>query len=169
MLFQLAIRLSAPPYHPSSTDDQNTAKEQKLIKQCLLPPPHRLSTQSSQYQNWKANKCSILTLIELGPPVLESSTGSQNFMPSTDSEPKFYKTRIENWLPIRIQSRIILIGNPQSLLERIFKVLYNHPWSFGITLETFHFPRTVQVLSNTTPITQSSINPHNNKNQPSLT
>ena len=28
----------------------------------------------------------------------------------------------------------------------------------GITLEAFYFPETVQVLSNPTPITQSSIN-----------
>ena len=38
--------------------------------------------------------------MELGPPVSESSTKSQNFMPPTDFELKFYKTRIENWLPI---------------------------------------------------------------------
>ena len=43
--------------------------------------PHRFSAQSSQYQYWKANKYSILTVTELGPPVSESSTGSQRFMP----------------------------------------------------------------------------------------
>ena len=46
-------------------------------------------------------------------------------------------------------------------------VLYTHPYtypeSFGITLETFHFPETVQVFSNPTPITQSNINPQKNK------
>ena len=67
------------PHRPSSTEDSSTAKEQKLTKQCFLQ--HRFSMQSSQYQYWKARKYSILTVIELGPPVSESSTGSQQFMP----------------------------------------------------------------------------------------
>ena len=54
------------------------------------PPRHRFSTQSSQYQNRKANKYSNLKVIELGPPVTKSSIGSQNFMPSPDSEHKFH-------------------------------------------------------------------------------
>ena len=37
--------------------------------------------QNSQYQYWKASTYSILTVFELGPPVSESSTGSQNLMP----------------------------------------------------------------------------------------
>ena len=31
----------ATPHHPSSNDDSSTAKEQKLTKQCFLPPPPR--------------------------------------------------------------------------------------------------------------------------------
>ena len=68
-----------------------------------MPPsltPHRLSTQSLQYQNWNANKYSILTVNELGPPVLESSARISKFYAPTDSEHKFNKTEIENWLPI---------------------------------------------------------------------
>ena len=164
----------------------------KLTKQCFLSRPHRFSTQSSQYQNWKVNKYSIrepfiinysfiikmttksemgdaviiwllskflfhlfsfacwrikflfsifffqlqflfflpvmtnnqtkcgiyekiamwagmmnewlimssLMVIVLGPPVSEFSTGSQIFMPPADSEQKFWKMEIENWLPI---------------------------------------------------------------------
>ena len=34
-----------------------------------------------------------------------------------------------------------------------FKVLYTHPQSLGITLESFHFPEAVQVFLNPTPIT----------------
>ena len=52
----------------------------KITKQCVLSPPHWFSTQNSEYQNWKGNKYFILTIIELGPPGSESSTGSQNFM-----------------------------------------------------------------------------------------
>ena len=76
--FQLA-RLTASSHRPSSTEDSSTAKEQKLTKQCFLP--HWFSTQSSQYQYWKARKYSILTVIELGPPVSEFSTESKQFMP----------------------------------------------------------------------------------------
>ena len=80
--FQLAlIRLSAPSHHSSSTEDSSIAKEQKLTKQCFLPPHHRFSTHSSQYQYWKARKYYILMVIELGPPVSESSTRSKQFIP----------------------------------------------------------------------------------------
>ena len=63
-------------------------------------PPIQLSTKSSQYQNWKANKYSILTVIELGPPVSESSTRISKFYTPFDSEHWFNKTGIENLLPI---------------------------------------------------------------------
>ena len=39
-------------------------------------------------------------VIELGLPVSEPSTGSQNFPPPTDSEHKFHKMGIKNWLLI---------------------------------------------------------------------
>ena len=63
-------------------------------------PSHRFSTHTSQYQNWKANKYSILTVIELGLQVLNSSTRISKFYAPTDSEHKFDKTEIENWLSI---------------------------------------------------------------------
>ena len=37
---------------------------------------------------------------ELRPPVLESSTRISKFYAPTDSEHKFNKTEMENWLPI---------------------------------------------------------------------
>ena len=56
--FQLALNNNfCPPDNPSPTDDLNIAKEQKLTKQCFLPPSHQFYTQSSQYQNFK-NKIS---------------------------------------------------------------------------------------------------------------
>ena len=57
---------------------------------------HQFSTQSLQNQN----QYSILTLIELGPPVSESSTRILKFYALTDSEHKFDKTEIAYWLPI---------------------------------------------------------------------
>ena len=46
------------------------------------------------------NMYSILTVNELGPPVLESSARISKFYAPTDSEHKFNKTEMENWLPI---------------------------------------------------------------------
>ena len=64
--------ISTAPHHHSFIDDSSTAKKQKLTKY-FSPLPHQFSTQSSL--------CSILMVIELRPPVSESSTGSQNFIP----------------------------------------------------------------------------------------
>ena len=82
----------------------------------------------------------------------------------------FHKAGIENWLrvePAAWESPILgtcsRTNNGTSL-----KILYTHPQSLGTTLETFHFPETVRVFSNSTPITQSSINLQKNKNQPPL-
>ena len=61
-----------------------------------LSPSYLFFTQSSQYQNWKANKYSILTINELGPPVLESLTRISKFYAPAGSEHKFNKTEIEN-------------------------------------------------------------------------
>ena len=44
----------------------------------------------------------------------------------------------------------------------------SHSQSLGTILEILNFPETVQVFSNPTPITQSSISLLENKNQPSL-
>ena len=104
--------------------------------------------QSWQYQIWKANTYSIqLTVIELGPPVSESSTRFSKFYDTTDSEHKSHKTRIENWL-----SKGLELGFPwlktycynhytlfNSMMGSI-KLLYTHPQSLGTILETFHFP-----------------------------
>ena len=74
------------------------------------PPPHRFSTQSSQYQNWKANKYSILTVNELGPLVLESTARISKFYAPINSEHKFNKTEIENWLPLGYNLRSSWLG-----------------------------------------------------------
>ena len=112
MRFQLVLNKSFCPTPPPLIPQRlKHSQITKITKQCFLPPPHWFSTQSSQYQNLKANKWFILTVIELGPPVLESSTGSQNFRP-----PLIFNTNGNRALPThRIQSGIVLIGNPHSL------------------------------------------------------
>ena len=103
MWYQLALNKTfCPILSPSPTDNNSTNKEQKqkLTKQYFLHSPHLFSTQSSLYQNWKGNKYSILTLIEPGRPVLESSTRFLKFYVPTDFRQKFHKTGIKNWLLI---------------------------------------------------------------------
>ena len=79
--FQLALNktysFTPPPLIHRRFKQHQRTKINK--KQCFLP--HWFSTQSSQYQYWKARKYSILTVIELGPPVSEFSTESKQFMP----------------------------------------------------------------------------------------
>ena len=48
------------------------------------------------YQSWQANKYSFLTVIELGPPVLESSTKISKLYALIDYKHKFHKAGIEN-------------------------------------------------------------------------
>ena len=101
MRFQLALyKTFCNTPTPSTTDDWSTAKEQKLTKQCFMPPHHRFSARRPQCQYWKANKYSILTVTELEPPVSESSTRIWKFYAHNNSELKFHKLGIENWLPM---------------------------------------------------------------------
>ena len=49
-------------------------------------------------------------VIELRPPVSESSTESQHFMPTTNSEHKSRKMEIENWLLIGFNLGLFWLG-----------------------------------------------------------
>ena len=101
LLIQLALNKTFCPTPPPFIHRQlKHRRRTKLTEQCFLPPPHRFSTQSSQYQNWKAKKYSFLTVIEPGLPVSESSTWTRDIMPPTDSEHKFHETGVKNWLLI---------------------------------------------------------------------
>ena len=93
MLFQLTLKKAPPPLiHRPLKHHQRTRINKTMLS--APPPPHRFSTQSLQYQYWKVNTYSILTVTELVPSVSESSTGSQTF------EHRFHKRGIENWLPV---------------------------------------------------------------------
>ena len=81
------------------------------------------------------------------------------FYAPTDSENKFRKTGIEKQLPIGFNLALITTTLCSTTNGGNLKVLYTHTQCLGITLETFHFPETVPVLSNPTPISQRSINP----------
>ena len=101
MCFQLVLNKTfCPTWQPLTYRQLKHYQRTKINKPMFLPPPHRFSKQISQYQDWRANKYSILTVIELGLPVSESSTRISKFDVATDSEYKFNKTKIENWLPI---------------------------------------------------------------------
>ena len=49
-------------------------------------------------------------VIELGPPMSVSSTKISKFHALTDSEHKFHKVKIKNWLPIGFQVGVPLLG-----------------------------------------------------------
>ena len=151
MRFQLVLNKTFCP-NPQPLIQRQLKQRQitKINKTMLfapsLPPPFSvLATRRSQNQNWKANKYSILTVNELGPPVLESS----KVYALTDSEHKFNKAEFENWLPIGHNLGSSWLGT-------------------AFITATFHFPEPVPVFPNATTITQSSINPQYNKNQPPL-
>ena len=104
MRFQLALNKTLCPNPQSLTHQQGKQRQRTKINKTMLSPPslspHWFSTQSLQYQNSNTNKYSILTVNELGAPVLVSSAGISKFDAPTGFEHRFNKTEIENWLPI---------------------------------------------------------------------
>ena len=92
------------------------------------PPPHRFSTQaqSSQYQNWKANKCSIITVNEQGPPVI-----SNFLLPLIlNSNLQFNKTKIENCPPIGYNLGSPLLRARSYNHYTMFIRYWREPWGF---------------------------------------
>ena len=63
-------------------------------------PSSVFQTQSSQYEYRKAYEYSILTVTELRSPRVRVLCWVLTVYATTDSEHKFHKTGIENWLPI---------------------------------------------------------------------
>ena len=109
------------------------------------------------------NKDSVWTAIELGPPASESSTKISKFHAPTNSEHKFHKARIENWLPIEFKP-----GSPWLRIRT-----HNHQlgtcWVGVLLLGTrSSTTETVQLFQNPTPITQSGIGQQWNKTQTTL-
>ena len=94
--------------------DKAWKKENMNQNNAFCLPLIGFSTQSSQYQIWKGNMYSILTVIELGPPVSKSSTWISKFYDPTDSEHEFYERKIKNWLSIGFE------------LESTWLVTYRH-------------------------------------------
>ena len=105
MRFQPALNKTfSPNPQPFNQRQIKQCQRTKINKTMLSDPSHpsyRFSTQRLQYQNLNANKYSILTVNELGPPVLKSSARISKCHAPTDFEHKFNKTEIVNWLPKR--------------------------------------------------------------------
>ena len=83
-----------------------------------------------------------------------------------DPDHKFRNKILENWLLMQIDlispnwEPTVITTTPYSInVGRSLKVWCNYSYSLGITLETFHFPETIQMFLNPSPITQSSIKP----------
>ena len=132
-------------------------------------------TKSSQYQIWKANTYYILTNgNRTWTAMSESSTRISMLHDPTDSEQKFHKTRIENWLStgfelgipwVRIYSHnhytmhgLLLISWMRSLkLLSIFKVL-EKSWRLFNSLKLY------KRFQNPHPVPRAASDP--NKTQP---
>ena len=104
IIFQLTLNKTFCPNPQPLTHQQGKQRQRTKINKTMLSSPslspHWFSTQSLQYQNSNTNKYSILTVNELGAPVLVSSAGISKFDAPTGFEHRFNKTEIENWLPI---------------------------------------------------------------------
>ena len=136
--FQLALnKIFCTNPQPLTHRQLKQRQRTKINKAMLSVPslsPHRFFTQSLRYQNWNANKYSILTVNELGPMVLEFSARISKFYVPTDSEHKFNKTEIENWLSIEYNLGWCWLGTCghmatlcSSANGKSLQVLYTHP------------------------------------------
>ena len=108
------------PTTPSPRGIKAPPKNKNWQSIAFCTPPHRFSTQSSQYQNKKAKAYSVQTVTELRLPVSESSTRSRNFMSSTDSKHKFHKTEIEIWPSIGFKLGSSWLGTLSHNLSTMF-------------------------------------------------
>ena len=134
MRFQLVLNKTFCNNPQPLTHRQAEQRQRTKINKTMLSAPHRFSTQSLQYQNWNTNKYFILTVNELGLPVLESSAKISKFYAPADSEHKFNKTEIENWLPIGynlgsswLETRSHTATLCSSTNGKSLQVLYTHP------------------------------------------
>ena len=104
MRFQLALNKTIWPNPQTLTYQQLKQRQRTKINKTMLsarlPPLSSVSHIKFTISELKSKKYSILTVNELGPPVLESSARISIFYAPTDSEHKFNKKEIENWLPI---------------------------------------------------------------------
>ena len=101
MRFQLAQNKTLP--YPTTTHRLTIKAPQmnkKINKTALSVAPSSVLDTKFTISALKSKGVFHPKVIKLRPPVPESSTGSQNFLLPTDSEQKFPKTGIENWLPI---------------------------------------------------------------------
>ena len=128
MRFQLALNKTFYPTHQRLKQLQTKPCFLHPCSPPLPPPPHRFSTQaqSSQYQNWKANKCSIITVNEQGPPVI-----SNFLLPLIlNSNLQFNKTKIENCPPIGYNLGSPLLRARSYNHYTMFIRCWREPWGF---------------------------------------
>ena len=99
--------------------------ERTIIKIILSTSPSSAFSDKVHNIRFEKQICILSQLmvpIELGPPVSKSSTRILKFYDSTDSEHKFHKTRIKNWLSIDFE-----LGSP-----RLRTYSFNHYTIFNI-------------------------------------
>ena len=89
--------------------------------------------------------------------MFKPSTKISKFYALTDSERKFNKMGIENWVPIDWEPAVITTALCPTANEYSLKVLYLY--SKVLMRDNPLTSLKLQVFSNPTPITQSSISP----------
>ena len=99
----------AEDFLPLTTPNPQTIKtpQKTKINIKLSASPSSVFHTKCTYQNWNSIKHSIWTIIKVGLPVQESSTKISKFHAPNDSENKFSKAIIENWLSIGVE-----LGSP---------------------------------------------------------
>ena len=98
--FQLALNKTFYPTSPSLSHRQlKHLRKTKINKIMLSVSPHWFFTQSSKFQNWNADKHSILTAIKLGAPMSKSSTKISKFMPPLILNKNFIKRELKSSYP----------------------------------------------------------------------
>ena len=126
--FQLPLNKTFCPTRPTLIHWRFKHRKKKKKKSnafclSLIGFPHKV-----HISVLKASKYSILMGIELKPLVSESLIDSQNIMLH------WFWT---NWLPIGFNLALITTTLCSTTNGESLKVLYTHPWSLAITLETF--------------------------------
>ena len=102
--------------------------ERTIIKIILSTSPSSAFSHKVHNIRFEKQTCILSQLmipIELGPPVSKSSTKISKFYDSTDSENKFHKTRIKNWLSIDFEMGSPWLRTYSFNHYTIFNIQYN--------------------------------------------
>ena len=138
MTFQLALNktfcLNPQPFTHRQVKQPQRTKINKTMLSAPLPPTSSVFHTKFAISELKCNKYSVVIVNELRSPVLESwARISKHYAPS-DSEHKFDKKEIKDWLPVGynlgsswLEPAVITATLCSSANGNSLQVLYTHP------------------------------------------